>query len=401
MANTFSSSGIVSNSSNANFQAWVNEVYTGLNTVGLRQLPAAMDSGQMAVPCVTAVPGAANTTAGYYAFAFTDPLSLGPISTVAAIAGGATYTNGTYTAVPLTGGLGSGAKATVVVAGNVVTTVTITTPGTGYAIGDQLSAAAANIGGTGSGFACYVNVLTSAAAPVVIKLGFGTSQTVAGACIYCQVGTSWTSNGTLGAVSNGAVTLNVALASTGQASSTNTYNSRFMYNNTLGACALVHKDTGGTSGGSLNFFYIYRSNDPSGNPTANGLHVVTQGNATTAVNNTVNCPFDAMMSYTANTVLNPPLITMASTPGSIPFNQSTTFTGGVAYAFPMYTWTPAISYSAYCALVSRNDIPVNNTVSCALVGSTPLTFLSVSAASVVSGMLSQTTGAPSMLILWQ
>jgi hypothetical protein len=83
----------------------------------------------------------------------------GPILTTNNLVGGSSYTNGTYTTVPLTGGSGTGAEATIIVAGNVVTTVTITTAGNGYVVGDQLSAAAANIGGTGSGFT--VDVATS------------------------------------------------------------------------------------------------------------------------------------------------------------------------------------------------------------------------------------------------
>lgn len=83
----------------------------------------------------------------------------GPILTTNNLVGGSSYTNGTYTTVPLTGGSGTGSEATIVVAGNVVTTVTITTAGNGYVVGDQLSAAAANIGGTGSGFT--VDVATS------------------------------------------------------------------------------------------------------------------------------------------------------------------------------------------------------------------------------------------------
>lgn len=80
----------------------------------------------------------------------------GPILTLGSITGGSTYTNGTYTNVPLTGGNGSGAKATIVIAGNAVTTVTITTAGAYYLPNDSLSAAAANIGGTGSGFSVPV-----------------------------------------------------------------------------------------------------------------------------------------------------------------------------------------------------------------------------------------------------
>jgi hypothetical protein len=72
------------------------------------------------------------------------------------LVGGTLYTNGTYTNVTLTGGSGSGAKATVVVSGGSVTTVTVTTPGNGYVVGNTLSATAASIGGTGSGFSIKV-----------------------------------------------------------------------------------------------------------------------------------------------------------------------------------------------------------------------------------------------------
>jgi hypothetical protein len=74
--------------------------------------------------------------------------------------GNGAYTNGTYTAVPLTGGTGSSAQATVVIAGNVITNVTITTAGTGYTVGDLLSASSASIGGTGTGFSMLLTANT-------------------------------------------------------------------------------------------------------------------------------------------------------------------------------------------------------------------------------------------------
>jgi hypothetical protein len=80
----------------------------------------------------------------------------GGILTTGTLVGGSLYTNGTYTAVSLTGGTGSGAKATIVVSGGAVTSVTITTKGNYYVVGDTLSATAASIGGTGSGFSVKV-----------------------------------------------------------------------------------------------------------------------------------------------------------------------------------------------------------------------------------------------------
>ena len=63
-------------------------------------------------------------------------------------------TAGTFTVVPLTGGLGNNALATVVLGSSgEVTTVTITTAGQGYVVGDVLSADLADLGNDGgSGF---------------------------------------------------------------------------------------------------------------------------------------------------------------------------------------------------------------------------------------------------------
>jgi hypothetical protein len=87
----------------------------------------------------------------------------GTILTLGSVTGGSAYTNGTYTNVALTGGSGSGALATVVVAGGAVTTVTITTGGINYAAANTLSAAASSIGGTGTGFSVPVSTVAAGA----------------------------------------------------------------------------------------------------------------------------------------------------------------------------------------------------------------------------------------------
>lgn len=77
---------------------------------------------------------------------------------------GTLYTNGVYDDVALTGGTGSGAEgatANITVAGNVVTNVQIVSQGQKYVVGNVLSAAAADIGGTGSGFTYTVTELNN------------------------------------------------------------------------------------------------------------------------------------------------------------------------------------------------------------------------------------------------
>jgi hypothetical protein len=85
-----------------------------------------------------------------------------PVATLGTITGGSAYTAGTYFDVPLTGGTGSGALATITVSGGAVTAVTITDGGLQYGVANTLSAAAANIGGTGSGFSVPVASVTNA-----------------------------------------------------------------------------------------------------------------------------------------------------------------------------------------------------------------------------------------------
>jgi hypothetical protein len=81
------------------------------------------------------------------------------IKTLGTITPGSGYVNGSYPNVTLTGGSGSGAKATIGVSGGAVTTVTITARGAGYAVGNVLSATAASLGGTGAGFSIPVTAI--------------------------------------------------------------------------------------------------------------------------------------------------------------------------------------------------------------------------------------------------
>jgi hypothetical protein len=81
------------------------------------------------------------------------------IQTLGSITAGSGYVNGTYTNVPLTGGSGGNATATIVVSGTAVTSVTITLRGADYVIGNTLSASNTNLGGTGAGFSIPVTAI--------------------------------------------------------------------------------------------------------------------------------------------------------------------------------------------------------------------------------------------------
>ncbi len=75
--------------------------------------------------------------------------------------GGALYTNGNYQAVELTGAAVSGVTADITVTAGAVALVNLDTGGQDAAIGNILTAAAADIGGTGAGFTWIVDTITS------------------------------------------------------------------------------------------------------------------------------------------------------------------------------------------------------------------------------------------------
>ena len=90
---------------------------------------------------------------------FNSAGATGGILTFGTLTGGSGYAQGyttTYNVVPLTGGHGSGAQATISTTSGVVTSVTITAAGSGYQVGDTLSASNSSLGGSGSGFSVPV-----------------------------------------------------------------------------------------------------------------------------------------------------------------------------------------------------------------------------------------------------
>lgn len=96
---------------------------------------------------------------------FYGELSQGPIETFSLTAGSG-GTNGTYNGVSLTGGSGTGATANITVAGNVVTSVVMVTPGINFIQGDTVSASSSDIGNT-TGF----SITLTGVGPVIDALG--------------------------------------------------------------------------------------------------------------------------------------------------------------------------------------------------------------------------------------
>jgi hypothetical protein len=104
----------------------------------------------------------ARRSAGYFSQVFRFPIAaewesnaVGGVLTTTLTDGGTGYTNGTYPYLPVTGGSGSGATATVIVAGGIVTSFTIQDEGINYVVGDTIAVSDATLGG-GTGLAVTI-----------------------------------------------------------------------------------------------------------------------------------------------------------------------------------------------------------------------------------------------------
>lgn len=109
----------------------------------------------------------ARRSAGYFSQVFRFPIAagwepdaVGGIAAVTLTSGGSGYTNGTYPYLPVTGGSGSGATATVVVSGGIVTSFTIQNEGVNYLVGNTVAVSNATLGG-GTGLVVTVNTIDS------------------------------------------------------------------------------------------------------------------------------------------------------------------------------------------------------------------------------------------------
>jgi hypothetical protein len=105
-----------------------------------------------------------NTSYGVELHYYYMPESIvqGTILTLTALIGGTAYLSGVYPDVPLLGGFGAGATATILVVGGAVTQVTLSATGTLYTVGNVLTVSSAYVGGFGTGFSITVNTVTNA-----------------------------------------------------------------------------------------------------------------------------------------------------------------------------------------------------------------------------------------------
>ena len=105
------------------------------------------------------------------------------VTTLALTSGGTGYTNGTYPGVALSyivNGPGAGATANITVAGGIVTVATLAMGGVGYDIGDQLTSIGMVLGAGGAGLVLTVTAVSGAGISVMTLVNGGTSYPATG-----------------------------------------------------------------------------------------------------------------------------------------------------------------------------------------------------------------------------
>jgi len=104
----------------------------------------------------------ASYNAELHYFYYPPTIVQGQINLIASTTLGSLYVPGVYKEVPLTGGSGSGATATIVInSSGSVSSITLNDGGQFYVVGNILSAATSSLGGSGSGFTATVTGISN------------------------------------------------------------------------------------------------------------------------------------------------------------------------------------------------------------------------------------------------
>ena len=382
---TATSSAILAQDTYAHMQAWVGELCGQLIACGLKQTN---DSGQLtltgsgssavaswgsaALPTGT---GVGNSVA-YIVFTYNDTLAQGSLNTTALRSGGTGYTSTAYTGLTVTGVISgaTSARASCTVSGGIAGNLTITTQGSGYIVGEQLTVTGI---GAGTG-ANWTATALSSGSPVIFRLDFGGGSLTTDPQMWINVGAGTNGSGTIAGTATTSKMTQVACFPGGVPLSISTlYTSNYCANMTYGVVDCLEKLNSYTVGALGGGFILFRTSDSGGSPTGNAIVLIS--NSSTATGSAIASSINTMQCMTWNgsgvgsTVYG--LSNVYSSVNAPIFALTTTVESATAFVFPIYTVDPVIRFAAYAGNVYNADIPIGNTFSTAIIGSTPATFL--------------------------
>lgn len=250
------------------------------------------------------------------------------------------------------------------------------------------------------------NDTLQATSPIFIKLEFGTGNTTTGPAMWITVGTGSNGSGTI----TGTVMTRVGvLGGSAPISTVANFTSRYCYNATQGFLGMAFKIGGSGFGNNpaVGGFFLFRSVNSAGNPTADSVMLLTNSPVAAGGNN--NGVMQVISFNLSAAYLNSGPITTSTNWGCIPFSTTGTLEGTAGQIFPIFQWNGSASVPGYgitnaCALCANNDISVGSTVTITVLGSVSLTYIGVGGA--LGGGSFLTPGSFAMtnfglLMLWQ
>jgi hypothetical protein len=248
--------------------------------------------------------------------------------------------------------------------------------------------------GTAAGYVILrFNDTLQSTSPIFIKLEFGTgATTLVTPAMWITVGTGSNGSGTISGTTSGKcpIAANITPAST-----TAVYVSRYCYSATMGAVCMVNKMTSGNGAAAFGYFFLGRSTDSTGAPSADAyLLIANAGAAATGASNTQG----NAINYSYNTsalVANG----TASLWSFAPYNLTTTLVNGNVQLGAVWHLQPTVKVSGNIAIALRTEFPDGATITIALLGSSTYTFICTGLLSN-SGSVGGNTGY-TMLMPWQ
>ena len=395
----------ITSNTDAGFQNWMNEVLTGLTTIGLTQTT---DTG-----CVT--------TSNYNASVVVNAQTATNQLTVNSVTSGGTNICVGMQVVGTSIAAGTYITAFVSGTGGTGTYTLSTTPGTVAAESMTISFKVPAAANTMYAYAIFrFNDTLQSTSAIYMKLRFGGGNTPSTMpMMTITLGTGSNGSGTITGSMIPESTISYAASAISNQGGAN-YPSYFCYNATQGVVWMAFK-VGALAVSAVTTaagFCVYRSVDNTGAPTADTVHLLC--NNLNTVTGTASGGMVGFYDYnrSANVIsTTAPNGTSSAwtntTWGFVPFNNYSTVLGTTAQVFPCFQWkgnstTPGIGITNALALGAGTDWgALGTTGTLTIIGSTSLTYIAVAN---ITGYATLTglgytpgyvAGATTTLLVWQ
>ncbi len=372
----------------AGIQAWTGELFGELIACGLTQTN---DTGQLILTGSGATattnatqPASTGPQALYMCFTFNDALAGGNLATTALNSGGTGYTGGPYTLKTATGAT-SGATATVSVSqsGGICGNLSAIVMVSGAFLAGEKITVAGLAGGTGAN---WTAASLSSGAPVIFRIDVGGGSLVTDPCIWITLGQGTNGAGTIAGVAGTTKMTQVCSIGSAPVSLVTAYPSYYSYNATTATC-LVAMKFGAVANAYLLQFYIHRSNNSAGAPTATSVSLYMHGYSAVSYGTVYYNQGNQQTLNYANSVVYPtlavgnscqwPAIPQNATAALQIYGLPATLESSTVFIFNGFYFNPAFNYSAFIGVAMVSDIANGTTVSTTLVGTEAVTMISL------------------------